>query len=558
MWSLRGLRGAVAVVATLCAAGCSWGLMRFQAEGRSDVLSEAVGPYEAVPGITRFAWDDLGGLHTDAMDTHAFPLKVLVAALLLRRSEQGEAVAFREEAVLPILQEFGFIIPDTILNMRDALQPNRYASPLGLLRGIASRRFPVVELEIANLGCAACHSGVTYDSVGTPRGAVWMGLPNTSLNLDALTNELYEALLLAIETPDQFRATLDLIYPDLPAAEKATLRRLLPMIQKRVAESRDRWGRLGPYAPGGPGMGNAVGAARHVLGLFDPAGGAVGVGGAVSIPDLGDRLLKSSFAVDGTFGAPGEARFRPLRPEDLTDAHMDAKAGVIAFFSVPIMGVKPHRVESIVPRIRDILEFLKEYRPPPFPGAVDLALTKAGERLFTDRCGSCHGEYSSIPNVRLQRYPNVVVPVENVGTDPTRWEAAEPALATAIQESAAGNLLAVGPTPGYVPPPLTGLWATAPYLHNGSVPTLWHMMHPELRPDRFHVGGHRLDFEWLGIDGETARDGIYRYPDGYEPWSTPFVFDTALPGQSNRGHEKPFQDLSGAEKRALLEYLKLL
>ncbi len=324
MWSLRGLRGAVAVVATLCAAGCSWGLMRFQAEGRSDVLSEAVGPYEAVPGITRFAWDDLGGLHTDAMDTHAFPLKVLVAALLLRRSEQGEAVAFREEAVLPILQEFGFIIPDTILNMRDALQPNRYA------------------------------------------------------------------------------------------------------------------------------------------------------------------------------------------------------------------------------------------RPPPFPGAVDLALTKAGERLFTDRCGSCHGEYSSIPNVRLQRYPNVVVPVENVGTDPTRWEAAEPALATAIQESAAGNLLAVGPTPGYVPPPLTGLWATAPYLHNGSVPTLWHMMHPELRPDRFQVGGHRLDFEWLGIDGETARDGIYRYPDGYEPWSTPLVFDTALPGQSNRGHEKPFQDLSGAEKRALLEYLKLL
>ena len=558
MGSLRGLRGAVAVVATLCAAGCSWGLMRFQAEGRSDVLSAAAGPDETVPGITRFAWDDLGGLHTDAMDTHAFPLKVIVAALLLRRSERGEAVAFREESVLPILQEFGFIVPDTILNMKDALQPDRYVSPLGLLRGMASRRFPRVELEIANLGCAACHAGVTYDSVGAPRGAVWMGLPNTSLDLDALTDELYEALLLTIETPDRFWTTLDLIYPDMPAGEEATVRRLFPVIQERIEQSRDLWGRLGPYAPGGPGMGNAVGAARHVLGLFDPAGGAVGVGGAVSIPDLGDRLLKSSLAVDGTFGAPGEPRSRPLRPEDLTDAHLDAKAGVIAFFSVPIMGVKPHRVESIVPGIRDILEFLKGYRPPPFPGAVDVALATAGERLFGDRCASCHGEYGSIPNVRLERYPNVVVPLEGVGTDPARWEAAEPELAIAIQRSAAGKLLAVGPTSGYVPPPLTGLWATAPYLHNGSVPTVWHMMHPELRPDRFQVGGHRLDFERLGIDGETARDGTYRYPEGYEPWSTPSVFDTALPGQNNRGHEKPFQDLSEPEKRALLEYLKLL
>ena len=65
-------------------------------------------------------------------------------------------------------------------------------------------------------------------------------------------------------------------------------------------------------------------------------------------------------------------------------------------------------------------------------------------------------------------------------------------------------------------------------------------------------------FVQLGIAGERFGDGVYRYPDGYVPWSTPEQYDTRQPGLSNRGHEREFAGLSDVEKRALIEYLKTL
>jgi len=109
-----------------------------------------------------------------------------------------------------------------------------------------------------------------------------------------------------------------------------------------------------------------------------------------------------------------------------------------------------------------------------------------------------------------------------------------------------------------VAPPLSGIWATAPYLHNGSVPTLWHLMHPDQRPSRFYVGGHALAFARVGIAGDVDDDGTMHYPRDYRPWSTPSLYDTSEPGRSNRGHETMFAGLSEADKRALLEYLKRL
>src|SRR5213079_951338 len=98
-------------------------------------------------------------------------------------------------------------------------------------------------------------------------------------------------------------------------------------------------------------------------------------------------------------------------------------------------------------------------------------------------------------------------------------------------------------TGGYVAPILSGLWATAPYLHNGSVPTLWHLMHPAERPTKFFVGGHRLDFKRVGIDGYLD-DGTLRYPADYRPWSTPQLYDTREPGRANTGHVAQFKPLT--------------
>src|SRR5205823_6146804 len=105
---------------------------------------------------------------------------------------------------------------------------------------------------------------------------------------------------------------------------------------------------------------------------------------------------------------------------------------------------------------------------------------------------------------------------------------------------------------------LSGLWATAPYLHNGSVPTLWQHLTPEERPTQFYVGGHALDYVDMGIAGQRGADGVYRYDPSYGAWSTPDLYDTRLPGLSNQGHERQVVGLTVEQKRALIEYLKRL
>lgn len=145
-----------------------------------------------------------------------------------------------------------------------------------------------------------------------------------------------------------------------------------------------------------------------------------------------------------------------------------------------------------------------------------------------------------------------------IGTDQERWRAITPAMVRTIDRTPVGKKVNAASASGYVAPILNGLWASAPYLHNGSVPTLHHLFNPQERPTRFYVGGHKLDFTRVGIAGDVDDSGTYRYPTSYRPWSTAVLVDTNAPGLGNRGHEKEFNALSSSEKSALLEYLKLL
>ena len=111
---------------------------------------------------------------------------------------------------------------------------------------------------------------------------------------------------------------------------------------------------------------------------------------------------------------------------------------------------------------------------------------------------------------------------------------------------------------GYNAPFLDGIWLRAPYLHNGSVPTLWHLMHPARRPARFQVGGHALDWTRVGIAGVENPAGDFVYPAGHVPWSEPELYDTRRPGLENSGHEREFDGFDEGQKDDLLEYLKVL
>ena len=106
------------------------------------------------------------------------------------------------------------------------------------------------------------------------------------------------------------------------------------------------------------------------------------------------------------------------------------------------------------------------------------------------------------------------------------------------------SALEAGQTPRYKARPLNGIWATAPYLHNGSVPTLWDLLQPtSARPQIFHVGSRDFDPQKVGLVTQPA-DGT-------------FIFNTSPQGNWRNGHEFG-TSLPENQKRDLLEFLKTL
>jgi mono/diheme cytochrome c family protein len=460
-------------------------------------------------------------------------------------------------------RRFGFLTPERIANWTGAPPPDAGGRPLGMIVGGVHGPLPGVRIRAATLGCAACHAGTTYDAAGMPTGEAWLGLPNTSLDVEAYTRAVYAALRAGSRDTDALADRVEALFPEMGRAERFTLRRLLlPRVKTRIGELA-----AGIDAPvqvpgGGPGRTNGVGALKVQLGLL-AADRMHPETGFTSIPDLAGRRLRSSLLYDGTFAPPGTAPFVPRTASSHGDGGpgaLDSLAAVVVFFTVPTMGMPPGDAERAIPRVREVMGWLDAaYAPPPFPGPVDAALSARGEALFTARCAACHGTYAGATRPRrLVSFPNRLVPQGEMGTDPARWQAIDSTLVSRLGETAYRRHVAVRRTGGYVAPILSGVWATAPYLHNGSVPTLRHLLTPAERPVAFETGGHRLDFARVGIAGETAADGTYRYPAGYRPWSRPERLDTRAPGLSKRGHEREFAPLTEDERRALIEYLKEL
>ncbi len=103
--------------------------------------------------------------------------------------------------------------------------------------------------------------------------------------------------------------------------------------------------------------------------------------------------------------------------------------------------------------------------------------------------------------------------------------------------------------PAYKAGPLAGIFASAPYFHNGSVPTLYDVLSPETRPDSFTTGAVSFNTEKVGLgpaleSGKTSTFNA-RNADG-----------SFIPGNGNMGHTFPAAGLSEAEKQQLLTYLK--
>jgi mono/diheme cytochrome c family protein len=218
------------------------------------------------------------------------------------------------------------------------------------------------------------------------------------------------------------------------------------------------------------------------------------------------------------------------------------------------------RAQYVDGLFRDIEAFVDSIRAPAYTRSIDAALAAKGHDLFNRDCSGCHGTYAA--RDEDETYPSLLIPLDVVGTDPVVAELGvvhAPQLVAWYNASFYGQITRMEPNdpfPGYMPPPLDGIWATAPYLHNGSVPTVDLLLNSRARPRYWR----RMDLDSTHFDEEALGWPYVAFdapPTGLPDAEQKLVYDTTLWSQSNAGHT--FGDhLTAEERRAVIEYLKTL
>jgi hypothetical protein len=211
-----------------------------------------------------------------------------------------------------------------------------------------------------------------------------------------------------------------------------------------------------------------------------------------------------------------------------------------------------------------------------------------GEALYKENCASCHALITRETHAPVGavtedavRIKVKTVPLAEIGTDPRQaatlamrlvtlqtisgprsirytdavqivtsgiveqWAAQSPENEATMKKINAGRKNEIRGIFVYRARPLNGIWAMAPYLHNGSVPTLHALLlPPDQRPSKFYVGSYEFDPVNVGFESAKAVENG-------------FLFDTTQPGNWNVGHEYGTQ-LSEMDRMALIEFLKTL
>ena len=216
-------------------------------------------------------------------------------------------------------------------------------------------------------------------------------------------------------------------------------------------------------------------------------------------------------------------------------------------------GVTPETVRHRA--VERVAEWLKDLAAPPSPYLANLDADEMarGKRIYMRECADCHGWRDDNGYVFEGDRLGKITPQAYVGTDTGRLDSY-----TAVMEKFQKDQLFCDEpehrfrhfkkTTGYANMPLDGLWLRAPYLHNGSVPTLYDLLlPPDRRPAAFRRDSIRLDAKKGGFAAPPCAPGTGRISFGA-------CFDTGDPGNSNAGHTYG-TNLSDSERHDLLQYL---
>ncbi len=184
--------------------------------------------------------------------------------------------------------------------------------------------------------------------------------------------------------------------------------------------------------------------------------------------------------------------------------------------------------------------YMRDLAPPPYPGDIDQVKSAAGAEIFARDCASCH----ALDGARV----GTAIPLSEIGTDPEHvraWQQPHADRMNRLTKTLGIDEVPLQGAKGYVARPLISVWLLAPYLHNGSVPTLEDLLSPPgERPKVFYRGYDLVDLDRVGF-----------VSSGPEAAAEGFRFDTAEKGNGNAGHIWG-TTLAPDEKSALIEYLK--
>lgn len=266
------------------------------------------------------------------------------------------------------------------------------------------------------------------------------------------------------------------------------------------------------------------------------------------------------------------AKDRPVASHTLL---MNLDGATTSFRSVLIdsaLGLGARNTPYFNARIPQLLDWLRELRPPPYPLPIDSAKAARGASVYETHCADCHTS-------GMDNRMGTVIPIEEIGTDPERLDAwRRTGAAKLANEKVASMGIRRTPmieTGGYVAVQLDGIWLRGPYLHNGSVPTLRDLLEPAAeRPRTFCRGYDVIDRENVGfisdarVDPRCAEDHPPAKPSPWDKpgapgrsdeWPQPRVWKYYVSerGNGNGGHEYGTR-LSAQEKDDLIEYLKTL
>ena len=386
-------------------------------------------------------------------------------------------------------------------------------APRGRPIGTSYREDPVPRV---GLNCAVCHAGIVKESPEGPERIV-LGMPAHQFDL-----KKYLDFLFAVANDDRFDPgniipAIERVNPDFSWIDSLLYRFVvIPRTQEGLSEEAERFAWMNGLPAPGPGRVDTFNPYKfNLFGLKEENPHV----GTADLPSLWNQAPRDGMWLhwDGN-------------NDSVEERNRSAAIGA---------GASPESLD--VASMERIASWIATLAPPAFPSdKIDWPKARAGEEIYGQHCAVCH----SFSGARVGQ----VVPIGEVGTDPERLDSFTTELVDEMNTLGEGHPWKFSnfqKTNGYSNTPLDGVWLRAPYLHNGSVPTLRDLLAPpEQRPTVFYRGYAVYDYENLGfVSSGPAAEALG------------FRFDTTERGNGNQGHLYG-TNLDEQQIAALMEYLK--